>query len=91
MDDRVRPGNRRLYPWEEWFRARHMVLLRGAHYHCSQATMAQLVRNNASVRGHRVRVADTGSAIVFDIVGTNKRDIKVDDEVPHTITAPITE
>lgn len=56
----------RKYPWEEWFGQRRIVLLRGVHYRCSQSTMAQSIRNNASARGVKVRLRDTGTEIVIE-------------------------
>ena len=61
---------RRKYDWEAWFGRRRTVLARGVHYGCSQSAMSQMVRNAASRRGLRVRLADTGTAIVVDVIGT---------------------
>lgn len=60
---------RRKYPWEEWFEQERVVLLRGVHYACSQSTMVQMVRNNASARGVQVRVTDIDARIVIDVLG----------------------
>lgn len=57
---------KRKYQWEEWFGRRRTVLVRGVHYHCSQSTMAQTVRNNASARGLHVRLLDTGTSLVIE-------------------------
>lgn len=62
-------GARRKYKWDIWFGQPRTVLTRGVDYQCSQATMAQTVRNNASQRGLRVSVTDTGDSIVIEIVG----------------------
>src|SRR5579859_256308 len=58
----------RKYPWEEWFGKPRTVLVRGVHYHCSQSTMAQTIRNNASARGLRVRLHDAGTEIVVEVI-----------------------
>lgn len=60
------------------------MLLHGVHYHCSQSTMAQIVRNNASMRGVRVRLIDTGTEIVVEVTRRRKTD-----EIPHTNRTPI--
>ena len=60
---------KRLYQWEEWFGRRRTVLVRGVNYDCSQSTMAQMVRNNATRLGVRVRVLDTRDAVVVEVVG----------------------
>lgn len=73
----------RKYPWEEWFGLKRVVLLRGVHYHCSQSTMAQTVRNNASTRGLCVRLVDTGTEIIVEV--TKDRT----DEVLHTDRTPV--
>lgn len=59
---------RRKYPWERWFSCRRTVILRGVDYHCSQATMSQTIRNNASARGLSVRVTDTGTEITIETI-----------------------
>ena len=70
---------KRKYPWEEWFRYPHTVLMRGIHYHCSQSTMAQTVRNNASSRDLRVHIVDTGTALIIKVV--ERREAGA---IPHT-------
>jgi hypothetical protein len=42
------PGNRRKYPWEEWFARPRFRLRRGRDYSVSTSAMAQMVRNKAS-------------------------------------------
>ena len=73
----------RKYPWEEWFAEGVFTLTRGLHYDCSQSTMAQTVRNNASARGLRVRLVDTGVGIVVHVTGRRK------DATPHTDKTPV--
>ncbi len=68
----------RKYPWEEWLGKPLTVLCRGLDYTISQASMDKSVRNNASMRGLRVRIEDTGDKLVIQVVG------RVKDEVPHT-------
>ena len=72
-------GRPRKYRWEEWFGRPLTVLVNGLDYHCSQSTMSQMVRNNASQRGLRVRVTDTGDTIIIEVVG----------EVQHTDKAAV--
>ena len=70
---------RRIYKWEQWLTAPRTILVRGVDYHCSQSTMAGMVRNNASMRGVRVRVVDNRDSIV----------IEVPHAVPHTDRATV--
>lgn len=77
---------RRKYPWEEWFALGTFTLVGGVHYHCSQSTMAQTVRNNASSRGLRVRLDDTGTSIVVRVIARRNGT----HEVLHTDKAPVT-
>ncbi len=71
----------RKYPWEEWFAKLRMTLVQGIDYHCSQSSMAQSIRNNASRRGLKVRLQDIGDAIMVQVVGTNCA-------FPHTDQTP---
>lgn len=71
---------RRKYAWESWFGNPRTVIRRGVDYHCSQSTMAQTVRNNASARGIRVKVVDTGNELEIRVVGKAKRKTLA---VPH--------
>ena len=70
---------KRKYMWEEWFDQPSTTLVRGTDYHCSQSTMAGMVRNNASQRGVRVRLIDTGDSITIEVTG----------EVQHTNQAAV--
>ena len=66
---------KRKYMWEEWFDRTDTILVRGVHYDCSQSTMAQTIRNNASQRGLRVRLTDTGTEIWIQVVcGVQQHD-----------------
>lgn len=62
----------RKYQWEEWFGRPCTVLLRGIHYNCSQSAMCQSIRNNASRRGVRVSLVDTGTEIILEVKGGEK-------------------
>lgn len=57
----------RKYPWETWFGRERTVLERGIDYHISQSMMHQTIRNNASQRGLKVRVKDTGSGMTIEV------------------------
>ena len=59
---------RRKYRWEDWFDRPTTTLEHGVHYHCSQSTMAGMVRNAASQRGLRVKVVDKGNSITITVV-----------------------
>ena len=59
----------RKYPWEEWFGRPSTVLVRGVHYRCSQSTMVQTIRNNASARGLSVQVTDKRNEIFIEVSG----------------------
>lgn len=64
----------RKYPWEVWFNRARTILLRGQHYSVSQSSMIQIIRNNASLYGVRVRLQDLGDSIVIQVVGTTGLD-----------------
>lgn len=76
----------RKYHWDEWFSKPRTVLLRNVHYDCSQSTMVQSIRNEASTRGLRVKILDctSGTEIVFEVTGRRKPD-----EVPSTNKASV--
>lgn len=59
---------RRKYAWEDWFSRPCTVLLRGIHYDCSQSTMVQSIRNNASMRKVRVRITDRNNHIIVEVL-----------------------
>lgn len=59
---------KRKYWWEEWFSKPRTVLIREIDYHCSQSAMTQMVRNNASQRGIRSRVIDTGNSVIIEVL-----------------------
>lgn len=67
----------RKYNWEGLFDRLRTILVRGVDYHCSQSTMAQTIRNNASQRGVRVRLTDTGTTIEVEVVGAFSHPDKV--------------
>ncbi len=58
---------KRKYRWEEWFAKPRTVLVQGIDYNCSQSTMSQMVRNEASMRHLRVRVEDNRQSIVIEV------------------------
>lgn len=59
----------RKYDWEGLFARSRTELHRGADYTTSQSSMAQVIRNNASARGVRVRLTDKGVSIVVEVTG----------------------
>lgn len=63
---------RKKYPWELWFDSPRTVILRGVHYRCSQSTMAQIIRNNASTRGVSVSIVDTETEITIEVHSERK-------------------
>jgi hypothetical protein len=79
-------SRRRKYAWEDWFAQGGFVLVRGIHYQCPQSTIVQAIRNNASMRGLRIRLQDTGLTVVVTVVG---RKGEADDTVSHTDKAPV--
>lgn len=60
----------RKYPWEQWFGQKRTVLRRGVDYQLSQSMMHQMIRNNASRRRLRVRIADTGTGMIVEVIGS---------------------
>ena len=71
---------KRKYNWDGLFDRQHTVLVRGADYHCSQSTMAGMIRNQASGRGVRVCLTDTGDSIIVEVAN----------EVSHTDQVAVT-
>lgn len=76
----------RKYDWEGWFGRPRTVLLYGVHYDTSQSTMVQVIRNNASRRGLKVRVQDNGGFIVIEVISDSTLRAKKGKgrAVPHT-------
>lgn len=62
IEKRVR-GRPPIYPWDQWFSRRRIILRRGEDYSCSQSAICQQVRSAASSRGLRVSVADRGEEV----------------------------
>jgi len=79
----VKVGNRRKYPWEEWFSKPRTVIKRGLDYEISQSMMYLTVMNNARARKVRIKCEDTGIAIVINVIGD------VNDEVLHTAKSTV--
>lgn len=77
-------GRPRKYPWEKWFGDGFAVLMRGVDYQCSQSTMAQTVRNNASARGLKVSIEDTGTDIILTVIGRREGEVQRTDKAPVT-------
>ena len=69
----------RKYNWEEWLLGKEsiVVLLGGLDYSCSQSTMVQMIRNEASERGVRVRIIDRRDSILI-------QRLKLRNEILHT-------
>ncbi len=57
----------RKYNWEDWFSRAEVIIVYGVDYHCSQSTMVQTIRNEASKRGLRVSVIDAGNEIYIGV------------------------
>ncbi len=74
----------RKYRWDDWLGRPQTVLVRGVHYRCSQSSMCQSIRNNASQRGLRVRLTDNGTDILVEVLGTRRAREEVAGAVPHT-------
>ena len=66
------------YPWEAWFDLADLdgevVVRRGVDYDCSQSSMAQSIRGNASKRGLRVRLTDLGDRFVIRLSDVRWQD-----------------
>ena len=66
---------KRKYAWEDWFAQAPTELQRGDHYTVSQSAMYQMILTNASARGVRVRVRDTGSGFTIEVTGRRVLEI----------------
>jgi hypothetical protein len=49
---------RRQYNWDHWFLPPGFVIFRGKDYECSQSSMVQQIRNEATKRRIRITVDD---------------------------------
>lgn len=58
----------RKYPWEQWFALPYILLKYGKDYHISQSMMYQTVRNNARRYGVRVKIKDTNTSLIVEVV-----------------------
>ena len=57
------------YTWGRWLKEPGVTLIRGVDYTCSQSGMVQTIRNNASLRGVRVRITDNTDSITIEVIG----------------------
>lgn len=64
---------KRKYDWETWFARKTTILVKGVDYHCSQSAMVQSIRNNAYVRGVRVRPVDLDDRIELTVLTRTKK------------------
>ncbi len=71
---------KKLYQWGQWFGRPRTVLVRGIHYHCSQSTMVQMIRNTASAREVKVRLTDSGSHITIEVLSDRTEEGAHEDE-----------
>lgn len=62
-------GAKRKYRWDDWFDCPRTVLVRGQDYQCSQSAMTGQLRNRASERGVRIKLADRGDSIIVEVIG----------------------
>jgi hypothetical protein len=56
----------RIYDWDKWLdrpKGGSVLLSHGRHYHVSQSSFIQRLRNVASQRGYRVSVQDLGTRV----------------------------
>jgi hypothetical protein len=49
--------NRRIYPWDEWLRRRHLVLKRGKDFEVEPYIMSQMIRLHVYRNGIVIRVS----------------------------------
>lgn len=76
---------KRIYPWEQWFARPRCLITYGIDYQCAQSSMTQMIRNNASKRGLRVRLTDCGTEIMIEVVAPRSNA----DAVPRTDRAAV--
>lgn len=67
------------YAWDEWFVQGQFTLKKGVDYQVSQSTMHQTIRNNASQRGLRVSIIDTGTELIVKVVGLTENGLPYPD------------
>ena len=73
----TRIGHRRKYPWEAWFGQPRTVIKYGVDYKLSQTMMYITIRNNASLRGLRIRLEDTRDGFIIETIG------RISDTAPY--------
>ncbi len=78
-----KPGNRRLYPWEEWFNKASVTIRYGTDYHVSQSSMYQMTRSAAAKYGVIVDIKDMREYLVITVVDRYE-DIDDEDTVTST-------
>ena len=67
------------YDWDRLFRRQRFTLWRGDDYTCSQSSMAQQIRNAASLRCVRVRVVevqDDGGGFTVMVMNHRHREAR---------------
>lgn len=80
-------GSTSKYPWDQWFRGDHTILVWGVDYYCSQSSMVQTIRNKASSLGLRLEFQSAGvTEIKFTVVG--RRDDAIRDTEAETPFPP---
>jgi hypothetical protein len=53
------------YPWDKWFKARKVSIVKGKDYKCQTHGMMQQIRNEASKRCIGVSISIDGNRIEF--------------------------
>lgn len=56
--------HRRTYNWNQWFAGKRFVLQRGRDFTCSMASIAQQVRNAASLRKVSASIVEQDDRLV---------------------------
>ena len=67
---------KRLYDWDDWFSRGRFVLRAGFEYLCSNSSMAQQVRVQASHRGAFVSIRDEITRLVVEVSAERHRNGK---------------
>jgi hypothetical protein len=60
-------GRPELYDWKTWFSQPEFRVMAGRDYLCSQTSMAQQIRGEASDRGLFVRISDINIGLVVRV------------------------
>jgi hypothetical protein len=79
---------KRRYFWSEWFRYPKVMLVRGIHYHCTNDSFKQQMRNAATSREIKISIRDYGTHLLIT-QSTLASTLAPTDAALHCIMTPV--